>query len=229
MDPTSSPAAGGVKVSQADRIYWELRSSIVLAELRPGTVMVEGALAETFGASKTPVREALRQLQHDGVVTVLPRKGYVVSAFGLDDLLDVYALRGLLQPPLAAAAAAKRGQRHLDELEAVAKRDRDARTYLQSLMAGAEFQIIVAQASGSRRAAKVVRDLIFEAFRFWMLLQPPAGRLQEALAFQQERYQETYAALESGDAPGASRIMAELIEASRQEMTARMLASATLG
>jgi DNA-binding GntR family transcriptional regulator len=113
----------GLKPSRAERIHRELRVSITLGELRPGAVIVEGALAEQFGASKTPVREALRQLQHEGLVNVLPRKGYVVSSFGLDELLDVYALRSLLQPPLAAAAARNSDEGLLRELATAARRD----------------------------------------------------------------------------------------------------------
>lgn len=218
--PTGNNSA---KASQAERIYRELRASIALAELRPGSVIVEGVLAEQFGASKTPVREALRSLQHDGIVTVLPRKGYVVGSFGLDDLLNVYALRALLQPPLAAAAAAHRTQQHLDELIAVAQRDLEATTYLHSLMAGAEFQIIIAQASGNKRAARVVGELIFEALRYWLLLQPSAERLREAIGHQHRSYREMHAAMESRDAAAASRIMASLVETSRQEVAARML------
>lgn len=214
------------KPSQADRIYRELRVSIVLAELRPGSVMVEGALAERFGASKTPVREALRQLQHDGMVTVLPRKGYVVSSFGLDDLLNVYALRALLQPPLAAAAAANRGQQHLDALDAVAKRDLEATTYVGSILAGAEFQIIIAQASGNKRAVRVLGELILDALRYWLLLQPTAERLHEAIDHQHRNYREMHDAMESRDAETASRIMASLVEASRQEIAERMLSGA---
>lgn len=219
---------GGVKTSHADRIYRELRVDIVLAELRPGTVMVEGALAEQFGASKTPVREALRQLRHDGLVTVLPRKGYVVSPFGLDDLLSVYALRGLLQPPLAAAAALNRGQQHLDALDAVARRDLESTTYVESLMAGAEFQIVIAQASGNKRAVRVLGELILEAVRYWMLLQPPAGRLHEAIDLQRDSYRDMHDAMESRDAEAASRIMTMLVEASRQEIAERMLSGSSM-
>lgn len=214
----------GLKPSQAERIHRDLRVSITLGELRPGTVIVEGALAEQFGASKTPVREALRQLQHEGLVNVLPRKGYMVSSFGLGELLDVYALRSLLQPPLAAAAARTSDERLLRELDAAARRDAAATTYLSGLVAGVEFQIVIAEAAGNRRASRMVTELMFEAMRFWLLVPPPAGRLQEALGFQREVYAEIQAAMASHDAEAASRVMAEVVENSRQEMATRMMA-----
>lgn len=214
----------GLRPSQAERIHRELRVSITLGELRPGVVIVEGALAEQFGASKTPVREGLRQLQHEGLVKVLPRKGYVVSSFGLNELLDVYALRALLQPPLAAAAARNSNGELLEELAAVARRDVEASAYLTSLLAGAEFQIVIARAAGNRRAARVVTELILEAMRFWLLLQPPADVLQEAIGFQHEAYSDMHAAMASHDAEAASRIMATLVESSKQEIADRMMA-----
>jgi DNA-binding GntR family transcriptional regulator len=213
----------GLKPSQAERIHRELRVQITLGELRPGTVIVEGALAEQFGASKTPVREALRQLQHEGLVNVLPRKGYVVSSFGLGELLDVYALRSLLQPPLAAAAARNSDERLLRELAAAATRDFEATTYLSGLVAGVEFQIVVAQAAGNRRAARMVTELLLEAMRFWLLVPPPPGKLQEALGFQRGVYAEMQAAMASHDDEAASRVMADVVELSRQEMAARMM------
>ncbi len=213
----------GLKPSQAERIHRELRVSITLGELRPGTVIVEGALAEQFGASKTPVREALRQLQHEGLVNVLPRKGYVVSSFGLDELLDVYALRSLLQPPLAAAAARNSDERLLRELATAARRDSEATTYLAGLVAGVEFQIVIAQAAGNSRAARMVTELMLEAMRFWLLVPPPSGMLQEALGFQREVYAEMQVAMTSHDEEAASRVMADVVERSRQEMAARMM------
>ncbi len=213
----------GLKPSQAARIHRELRVSITLGELRPGAVIVEGALAEQFGASKTPVREALRQLQHEGLVNVLPRKGYVVSSFGLDDLLDVYALRSLLQPPLAAAAARNSDERLLRELAAAARRDFEATTYLAGLVAGVEFQIVIAQAARNGRAARVVTELMLEAMRFWLLVPPPSGMLQEALGFQREVYAELQVAMTSHDEEAASRVMADVVERSRREMASRMM------
>ncbi len=224
FDRFSPLGANGLQPSRAERIHRELRVSITLGELRPGTVIVEGALAERFGASKTPVREALRQLQHEGLMRVLPRKGYVVSSFGLDEMLEVYAFRSLLQPPLAAAAARSGSDDLLAELAVAARRDEEAATYLAGLLAGAEFQIVIARAAGNRRAARVVTELILEAMRFWLLLQPAPEALQAALGFQHEFYGDMQAAVASHDAEAASRVMVDLVESSRQEMVARMLA-----
>jgi DNA-binding GntR family transcriptional regulator len=68
-----------------------------------------------------------------------------------------------------------------------------------------------------------VGELIFEALRYWLLLQPPAERLREAIGHQHRSYREMHAAMESRDAAVASDIMASLVETSRQEIAARML------
>src|SRR3954451_6110206 len=90
-------------------MHARLREEILTARLLPGTTILEPELAARFGVSKTPVREALRLLVQDGWVMVLPRRGYLVRALGLDDLRDVFQLREMIEPGFAAEAAARIG------------------------------------------------------------------------------------------------------------------------
>lgn len=77
----------------ADAVYEELRERICLLDLPPGTGLREQALAEEFGVSRTPVREALSMLRLDGLVTRRPGGGSSVSTVDLKALRDVYSLR----------------------------------------------------------------------------------------------------------------------------------------
>lgn len=78
---------------------------ILTGELGPGEVVIEAELAAKFNSSKTPVREALRQLTTEGLVTVLPKKGYLVRVMTQQDLTEVLDLRMLLEPHAAAECA----------------------------------------------------------------------------------------------------------------------------
>jgi len=98
-----------------------LEEAILGGELKPGERLRAEALAQRFGTSRTPIREALLQLEGQGLVEVEPNRGAVVRTFDRDDVLDLYEVRALLEPA-AAARAAKRisaaDLRRLDELPA---------------------------------------------------------------------------------------------------------------
>lgn len=85
--------------------YRRLKRSIIELERRPGLHFTEQAVAGEFGLSKTPVREALARLHRDGLVTPLPRAGYVVSSVTLSDVADLCDMRSLLQSEAATLSA----------------------------------------------------------------------------------------------------------------------------
>jgi DNA-binding GntR family transcriptional regulator len=74
-----------------------LREAIIGGEFQPGDKMVETELAERFGVSRGPVREALRELSREGLAVDLPRRGMIVSAANLGDLIEVYEVREALE------------------------------------------------------------------------------------------------------------------------------------
>lgn len=89
------------------RVRDQLQNAILEGSLEPGERLRAEALAQRFGTSRTPVREALLVLEAEGLVTLEPHKGAVVRAFDGADLLDLYEIRALVEP-FAAARAAER-------------------------------------------------------------------------------------------------------------------------
>lgn len=81
----------------ANQIYGFIRDAIVSMELLPGQMISETALAEQFGVSRTPVREALIQLSNIGFVDVLPQRGTYVSKFSMDKILEARFIREALE------------------------------------------------------------------------------------------------------------------------------------
>ena len=84
-----------------------LEEAILEGELKPGERLRAEALAQRFGTSRTPIREALLQLEAHGLVEVEPNRGAVVKAFDRDDLRDLYEVRALIEPAAAARAATR--------------------------------------------------------------------------------------------------------------------------
>lgn len=88
-------------------VYEELKRQILVGEIAPGTRMMEVELAEEMGVSRTPVREAIRKLEKEGLVTIEPRRGAYASEISIKDMLDVLEVRKNLEGMAAALAARK--------------------------------------------------------------------------------------------------------------------------
>lgn len=105
----------------AEQAYTALKRDIIRCRLRPGEPIIEAWLAEEYGMSKTPLREAINLLRREGLVVVVPRRGTFVKSVDLGDVHDTYRLRLLLEPEAAVLAAQRASAEdldHLDELSA---------------------------------------------------------------------------------------------------------------
>ncbi|MPN25875.1 HTH-type transcriptional repressor RspR [bioreactor metagenome] len=82
-----------------------------------GTPLPENLLAREIGVSRTPIREALRSLEQDGYVKIIPQKGAFVSEISLEDLKEIYDIRKLLEPFAALSAVNRIPEEEIDEME----------------------------------------------------------------------------------------------------------------
>ena len=101
------------KVSLTDSILVEIRDRIVFSEIPAGDILVETRLAEEYGMSKTPIREALALLSQEGLVEVLPRVGYRVTGISPHEVHEVFHLRFLLETEAVALAARRASQKEV--------------------------------------------------------------------------------------------------------------------
>jgi DNA-binding GntR family transcriptional regulator len=104
----------------ADRAYAEIRRQIVDGSLPAGSFLVETELAKAIGVSRTPVRDALRRLEGEGLVATSDHKRAVVRDFDEADIEECFELRALLESHAAARAARRLTPEALRELEALA-------------------------------------------------------------------------------------------------------------
>ncbi|GAA2328297.1 GntR family transcriptional regulator [Streptomyces caniferus] len=123
----------GEELSLAERAYRAIRDRLVMLEIRPGAPINEDQLAQSLDVGRTPVREALKRLQYERLITTFPRRGTFATEVNITDLAHISEVRQELEP-LAAAQAARRAtaadRANLAavrrELESVDARQRDA-------------------------------------------------------------------------------------------------------
>ena len=108
--------------TKADEIALELEREIVTGELAPGTVLRQEHLSERFAVSRTPVREALRQLAARGLVSFEPNRGVRVRTLSRDELYEAFLVRAELESLATALAAPKMTDADLAELDAAEQR-----------------------------------------------------------------------------------------------------------
>lgn len=99
------------------RVFHKIREDILAGRYLPSVELREKAIADEFGVSRTPVREALRQLELEGLVTIVPNKGAEVVGISKKDIKDIYEIRSHLEGLCAKWATLNITSEELDELD----------------------------------------------------------------------------------------------------------------
>ena len=101
-------------------VYEELKMQILTGKITPGTRMMEVELAESMGVSRTPIREAIKKLEQEGLVTIEPRKGAYASQISVKDMVDILEVRQDMEGLAAQMAAYRMTPSQMEELEVIA-------------------------------------------------------------------------------------------------------------
>ena len=141
-----------------ERVYRRLRREILTCRLAPGRELHEAELAGSFATSKTPVRDALMRLESDGLVDVMPRRGYRVAAMTGRAVREAFELREVLERACVATAVTAASDRTLAALEAWRQFDAGA-GIAAFLEYNHDFHISLARLSPNRQLG----DLAIEA------------------------------------------------------------------
>ena len=139
-----------------------LRVEILTGSLQPGQQIVQDVLAERFGVSRVPLREALKILEGEGQVTHHPHRGYFVAELSIGDLHEVYRLRALLEREAVTAAVANITDRDLITITELAKEVRKAAStgeVLAITAANRAFHFAIFELSEMPRLIRLLRQL----------------------------------------------------------------------
>ena len=197
-----------------DRAYHAIKQDILVCELAPGEDVTERGLGERYGLGKAPLREALIRLTHEGLLKAIPRSGYRITPVTIQDVEDIFALRRLLEPEAARQAAGRIDGTLLKELNALCRAgytpgDRASETAF--LRANRQFHVAIADASGNRRLARLLEQLLEETERLFHLGLAVRDRTEEM----QHEHEDLVSALVSGDAAAAESATIRQIDAAR--------------
>jgi DNA-binding GntR family transcriptional regulator len=181
-----------------------LRQQIFARELEPGSWIDEQKLAADFGISRTPLREALKVLAAEGLVTMKVRRGAYVTEMSADDVKQIYHLLGLLESDAAGVVARQASAEQIRELRTLHdKLEKQVRQRDAFFATNELFHIRLLQMSNNRWLEQTVHDLrkVMKLNRHHSLFRQ--GRLAESLT----EHREVMQAIERRDADAAVRLM----------------------
>ncbi|WP_193043440.1 GntR family transcriptional regulator [Mycolicibacterium baixiangningiae] len=162
-DAGAAPRADFVRPKTAQQAVAEaLRRDITTGKLAPGSWIVQETLAEQFGMSRIPVREALKTLEAEEYITYVPHSGYRVAKLGLEDLLEVFRLRDILEEELIRDAMPQLTDDVVDAMRAeMAEMDRAATAgdLIAVGVANRRFHFLPFEASRMARTRRLVTQL----------------------------------------------------------------------
>lgn len=150
-------------------IFNTLRDAIIVGELRPGERLMEVQLAEKMGVSRTPVREAIRKLELEGLVAMLPRKGAHVAELSIKDMMDVLEVRASLDGLATALSASRITDAELKDLKHIYMQfvSYVEKDNLQgSIKKDVEFHDIIYRSSRNDKLIQIANNLREQVHRF---------------------------------------------------------------
>jgi DNA-binding GntR family transcriptional regulator len=203
--------------SLREKIFHKLRQDILDGRYKSGDSLVELKLAEEMGVSRTPVREAIRQLELEGLVTCIPNKGVFVEGISRQDIEDIYAIREALEGLAARWAIERMDREALKELENTCelmefytgKGDLDQVGKLNT-----QFHDLIFESTKSKPLKQVLSDFQYyiENIRLASLKTP--GRAKRSL----REHEAIVQAFKARDVAMGERVMVEHIRNSRMNL-----------
>jgi len=195
----------------SQKVYRALKTEIIKGSLKPGTKLSEGKIAKQMEVSRTPIREALRELAAEGFVKISPNQGVVVSNASVEDVQEVLRIRGVLEGLAARLATKMISEEEIKELEKYQKQ-MEYYTKKDDVLAfsemDAEFHELILNICGNNKLIQIRKNISDQAHRYRIRSLSIPGRLKYSL----KEHQEIVEALKRKDAEQADRLSQKHIE-----------------
>jgi len=193
------------KVPLRSQVAAILRKEIMSGVLKGGTILNERDLAKQLGVSKTPVRETLTVLDHEGLVRTLPRKGYLVNPLTVQDVHNFFELRIILESAAVELAVARMTDEQFEGLISLVPDGNLDEDIITRLDRNIDLHYSLALLSGNDRLASLIKSLLSEM------------RRMIAAGYVPEEHSKLMAALKERDPKRAGEAMRHHINAVRDQ------------
>lgn len=208
------------RASVREEVADVLRGAIVSGEMRPGELYSASGLAERFGISATPVREAMLDLVKQGLVEVVRNRGFKVTEISEADLDQITQIRQLLEPTAAAEAVPHIPAGELDALRGLASAIVDAAAegnLVSYINADREFHLRLLSAAGNHRLVRIVDDLRAQTRLYGLSALVASGRLVDSA----QEHVEMCDLIAAGDGKKLKKLMSTHLGHTRREWAGR--------
>jgi DNA-binding GntR family transcriptional regulator len=193
-------------------VYTYLRNAILEEKLKPGDRVVERKIAEDLQVSRTPIREAIRKLEQEGLLNHSPQRGVVVTSLTTRDVWELYTIRAVLEGLAARLAAERISPEEMNQLEVyfsgMGKALGNNTNQLDELHGDFHRQIV--KAAQSPRLEQMVKSMADHAIMFTRIGYGAPGRRREAL----DEHRALLNAIKNGHVEQAEQIARKHIERS---------------
>lgn len=152
-----------------DVVFNTLRQAILRGELKPGERLMEIALSHRLGVSRTPVREAIRMLEQEGLVIMIPRKGAQVAEISQQDLIDVLEVRIGLEEIAVRFACQRMTEEELEELgQAVKEFEKAMQEDDLGELASADVKVheVIYRGTHNQRLVQIISNIREQIYRY---------------------------------------------------------------
>ena len=156
-------------ISLREKIYFKIRNDITFGNLMPGQRLVEANLAHQFNASRSPIREALRQLESEGFIQLERNKGITVSNLSIEQVSEIYDIRWLIESYATSISARKIDEKqlaYLRNLHNVLKKAAKESDYISWLKNNASFHNFFSDNCGNTNLIQILDILKRRVFRY---------------------------------------------------------------
>ncbi len=175
--------------SLSEGVARSIRDAIILGKLKPGAKIVENGLAKRIRISRSPVREAFRILEKEGLVTLTPRKGVRVTEISPKDMKEIYAIRASLESLAARLAISHLKAANVRRMEDLIKRmslETKKKNTENIIKLNEKFHELIVKVGDYQRLNQLIQSLKNQIQRFRVTSVALPGRLQEALVEHQK-------------------------------------------
>lgn len=194
------------KLLNREIVYNKIREDIVYCRLKPGVRLIEEDLAKSFNVSKTPLREALSQLNAEGFVEYLPNRGVRVASLSVKEVYEIYSIRAVLEgyaARLAAKLIIPKGIGKLNFFQKQLEKHGGNNNFPGWLQNNTRFHLYISEIGGNQHLFNSIRQFQRRVFRYGYLAISIPGHIENYICI----HEKVIEALANKNSDGAEQFM----------------------